>query len=325
MSIKRSARAEKLHAINRQGLISVLQRPIAFHRVFAQISGSVTAGLFFSQLFYWHDKGSDPDGWIYKTYSEWTEETTMSRKELDTARRKLKALGLLKEKLCGVPAVLHYRINFDQLTELLNYPTDPTNCNDQKSQTSLTERDKLESPKGTNSLIYTEITSETTSSGGKAKKSDDDAEKPTANTPDGKSENADPFFTGQHRAIAREVVKVARQIQTPRNFITDAPWGRLAEEIGKDATHLFQEFEKFLMARYSDKSDPDSYAKKICSSLYEKPGSELACKPWLEFADYFRKNLSAPPAPKKSEPRQVEIEQIPDREASKEAFRRLKG
>ena len=136
---------------------------------------------------------------------------------------------------------------------------------------------------------------------------------------------ADPFYTGQARPIARELVKVSRQINAPKNFITDAPWGLLAEEIGKDATHLFQEFEKFLMARYSDKSDPDSYAKKICSSLYENPGSELACKPWIEFADYFRKNLAAPPAPKKAEPRQVEIDSIPDREASREAFKRLKG
>ena len=307
MNIFRSARTERNHVINQAGLLAALQRPIAFHRAFAQLSGSVTAGLFFSQLFYWHDKGTDPDGWIYKTYAEWTEETTMSRKELDTARRKLKAVGLLEEKLCGVPATLHYRINFDRLVELLNDfgDDDPANCIDQKGQTGLTERDKLESPKGANSPLYTETTSETTSSRG-------DDEKTT---------NSDPFYTGQARQLAREVVKVQREFNAPKNFITDAPWGKLADEVGKDPLGVWQEFERYMIAVHSDKQDPVAYVGKIATNLYQNPGTEHACKPWNEFAEFFKKNLSAPPLRKKAKPRQPKLIDIPDREASARAIR----
>lgn len=134
----------------------------------------------------------------------------------------------------------------------------------------------------------------------------------------------DPFFTGQHRAIAREVVKVQREFNAPKNFITDAPWGKLADEVGKDALSVWHEFENYMIAIHSDKKDPRAYVGKIATNLYQNPGTELACKPWIEFSDFFKKNLSAPPPRKKAQPRQVEIVEIPDREASKEAFRRAK-
>ena len=168
------------------------------------------------------------------------------------------------------------------------------------------------------SQLYIENTSKISSSGKEA--DDDDAGK--VDTVERMP--ADPFYTGQARQIAREVVKVSRQMNPPRNFITDAPWGRLAEEIQKDGVFLFGEFKKYLIAKYSDKTNPESYCGKIICNLHEKPGSELNCQDWLEFANYFRKNLTAPPAPKKSEPAPVQIDEIPDREASKEAFRRLK-
>ena len=51
MIIQRSPRTEKNHVINQSGLLAALQRPIAFHRAFAQISGSVTAGLFYRHIY----------------------------------------------------------------------------------------------------------------------------------------------------------------------------------------------------------------------------------------------------------------------------------
>ena len=318
--------------MNKRILLAALQRPIAFHKIFAQISGGITSGLFLSQLFYWHDKGSDPDGWIYKNYREWEEETTMTRRELDTARKRLKAIGVIQEKKAGAPAKLFYRIDFDRLITLISEfePTPLTNKDGDNVQTSLAQSANLDCTNPPNSLLYTEITSETTSSGGTQKKADDDDDdggntsQPTAKTAIVEAKMSDPFYTGQARQIAREVVKVSRQMNPPRNFITDAPWGRLAEEIEKDGVFLFGEFKKYLIAKYSDKTNPESYCGKIICNLHEKPGSELNCQDWLEFADYFRKNLTAPPAPKKSEPAPVQIDEIPDREASKEAFRRLK-
>jgi hypothetical protein len=155
---------------------------------------------------------------------------------------------------------------------------------------------------------YIEITSKASSSG---KEDDDDfSEKPV-----------DPFFHGQARQLAREVVKVSRQMNGARNFITDGPWGNLAEEIGKDPLTIFNEFKAFLINRNAEKKDPTAYADKILINLHQNPGTELACKPWTEFADYFKKNLSAPPPPQKKQPRQVVIEELPDREESAKAIR----
>jgi len=246
----------------------------------------------------------------------------MTRRELDTARKRLKAIAVIEAKKACAPAKLFYRIDFDRLITLINEfePSSVTNKDGDSVQTSLAHSAKLQCTIPPNSLIYTEITSETTSSGGKAKNPDDDADVVIAEQP-----KPDPFFTGQHRAIAREIVKVSREFNAPKNFITDAPWGQLADEVGKDPLGVWKAFEQFMTQLHADKQDPIAYCGKIANNLYQNPGSELACKPWIEFADYFRKNLTAPPAPKKSEPRPVEIEQIPDREASREAFRRLKG
>lgn len=100
----------------------LLQRPIAFHRIFADIAGNATGGLFLSQLFYWHDKGSDPDGWIYKTQAEWEAETALSRYEQERARAIMREKGLLEEERRGLPAKMYYRLNVARLTELLNAP-----------------------------------------------------------------------------------------------------------------------------------------------------------------------------------------------------------
>ena len=93
-------------------------RPIAYHPMIAHVLGDVKQALFTCQLLYWHDKGKLPDGWIWKTQQEWTEETGLSRYEQQTARRHLVEKGVLQEKLRNVPATLHYRLDLDRLYEL---------------------------------------------------------------------------------------------------------------------------------------------------------------------------------------------------------------
>lgn len=123
-------------------LKKLLDRPIAYHRILAEISGSVTAGVMLSQAIYWADKGSihqDGKVWFYKTRAEWFEETFLKRDEQETARKKLRAIGVLEEKLTGVPAKLYYHVNFSVLEEIIfqqssmresNQPVggNPTNC-----------------------------------------------------------------------------------------------------------------------------------------------------------------------------------------------------
>jgi hypothetical protein len=94
-------------------------RPIAYYPALAAIAGGVTAGVFLAQLFYWHDKGADPAGWIYKTQAEWQAETGLTRWEQETARRHLRQRGILEEKLAGIPARLYYRLDVARVIELL--------------------------------------------------------------------------------------------------------------------------------------------------------------------------------------------------------------
>lgn len=102
-------------SISWSAFTSLLKRPIAFHRVFAQISGSATTGLFLSQLWYWSEHTSNTDGWFYKTAIEWQEETALTRREQETARKKLRLLGILEEKKECLPRKLFFRLNRERL------------------------------------------------------------------------------------------------------------------------------------------------------------------------------------------------------------------
>lgn len=106
-------------------LLSLLDRPIAFHRVFVTITGSVLAGLMLSQAVYWHPRGSAGDNWFYKRQSEWEAETGLSRWEQETARKKLLQVKTLagvcvwEEDRRDVPAKLYYRVNVEALFECI--------------------------------------------------------------------------------------------------------------------------------------------------------------------------------------------------------------
>ena len=91
---------------------------IAYYPKIAKWLGSVGDAIFLCQLWYWHDKGNSPDGWIYKTQKEFEEETALGRYEQEHARRKLKSLGILEEERRGVPARLYYRLDVDRMNEL---------------------------------------------------------------------------------------------------------------------------------------------------------------------------------------------------------------
>jgi hypothetical protein len=92
---------------------------VAYYPALAAIGGGVTAGVFLAQLLYRHDKGADPDGWIYKPRAEWQAETGLTRTEQETARRRLWERGILEEKLAGLPTRLFYRLDADRVIEML--------------------------------------------------------------------------------------------------------------------------------------------------------------------------------------------------------------
>lgn len=100
--------------------LDALERPIAFHRIFAKVAGSATAGLFLSQAWYWTKTLPEArDGWFYKTQKEWQEETTLTRREQETARTKLKAFGLIEEERRGIDPTLWFRLDPKALADLI--------------------------------------------------------------------------------------------------------------------------------------------------------------------------------------------------------------
>ena len=143
-------------------IAETLKRPVAFHPILARTGGGVSAGLMLSQAFYWSGRTDDANGWFYKTREEWREETCLTRYEQESARKSLKARGLMEEELRGHPARMFYRINFDTLGSAIaqlveNQPTSRRKTSQQvsgKSPNLLVENQPT--------IKGTEITAETT-------------------------------------------------------------------------------------------------------------------------------------------------------------------
>lgn len=136
--------------------MDLLDRPIAFQRSFVKLGCGVTGALLLSQAVYWSKRTRDGSGWFYKTAIEWEEETGLSVKEQQTARKRLKDLGLLTENKKGVPCKLFYRVDYKELFTALGM-----------GKTSLAESDIPVCPNQPNLLdplghSSTEITTETT-------------------------------------------------------------------------------------------------------------------------------------------------------------------
>lgn len=112
-------------------LFELLSRPVAFHPVLARAAGGAAAGLFLSQLFYWHGKGRHEAGWIYKDWREWQEETCLTQDEQRGARKLLKAKKIIEEsdvRKLGIDfykSTLAFRINFEALKKCIMGENDP--------------------------------------------------------------------------------------------------------------------------------------------------------------------------------------------------------
>lgn len=91
-------------------LLRHFDRPIAFHRIFVDWTESVNAALMLSQLVYWSQRTNSESGWVFKTATEWQEETGLSRREQEFARKALRERKLVEEVVCGIPAKLHFRL-----------------------------------------------------------------------------------------------------------------------------------------------------------------------------------------------------------------------
>lgn len=97
-----------------------LKRPIAYQPVVAKAFGSVKLAILWCQFYYWMDKGENEDGWIYKTMDQVFEETGLTRKPQESARKLGNQLGVLESKVMGAPATVHFRVNLDVAEEIIS-------------------------------------------------------------------------------------------------------------------------------------------------------------------------------------------------------------
>lgn len=152
--------------------IELLSRPIAFHRAYVDLGLGITGALMLSQCVYWRTRTSNPEGWFYKSQSEWQQETGLGRREQETARKRLVQAGFLEEDRRGVPAKLYFRVNTEALEAALNAlvvsMAESANQECTGEPSSMAESAIQECTEATNSTggkrqSITEITTETTS------------------------------------------------------------------------------------------------------------------------------------------------------------------
>jgi len=98
----------------------LLKRPVAVHPTIIKAFGSVNLGIMWSQLYYWSDKTRNKEGWIHKTMKEMYNETGLSRREQETARRIGTKLGVIETKRMGNPCTVNFRVNFDKAAEIID-------------------------------------------------------------------------------------------------------------------------------------------------------------------------------------------------------------
>jgi hypothetical protein len=105
------------------------QAVIGIPRVYIGLTGDYVQAALLNQILYWSERTTDPDGWFYKSYTEWQDELCISQYQVKRAiegdkRRKpsdpdnkkptcLRDLGVqttLKKSKAGAPTI-HYRVD----------------------------------------------------------------------------------------------------------------------------------------------------------------------------------------------------------------------
>lgn len=93
---------------------------------FVDLTGSLSAAVFLGQATYWQgisdaqcERGERADRAWFKSSAEWSDETRLTRREQEGARRRLRDLGILHETRRGEPPRLWFEIAWDALEAAL--------------------------------------------------------------------------------------------------------------------------------------------------------------------------------------------------------------
>src|ERR687891_492520 len=94
-------------------------RTVGYSPDLARIVGGATTGLFLSQLLFLSDKGANPEGWVYKSEQEMGRETGLTKREQQTARRKLLSLGVITIMRGGWKNTYHFKVIWEKLSQVI--------------------------------------------------------------------------------------------------------------------------------------------------------------------------------------------------------------
>jgi hypothetical protein len=94
-------------------------RVVGYSPDLARIVGGATIGLFLSQLLFLSDKGHSPEGWVYKSEQEMGKETGLTKREQQTARRKLLSLGVIAIMRGGWKNTYHFKVLWERLYQVI--------------------------------------------------------------------------------------------------------------------------------------------------------------------------------------------------------------
>ena len=95
------------------------ERHITIPKIYLELTNDYPTAALLNQMIFWSDKTKRQDGFFYKTYKEWEEETFLSEYQVRRASKVLKELGFLETKVKkanGAPT-LHYKLDMDVLSE----------------------------------------------------------------------------------------------------------------------------------------------------------------------------------------------------------------
>ena len=94
-------------------------RVVGYSPDLARAVGGATTGLFLNQLLFLSDKGHNAEGWVYKSEQEMGRETGLTKREQQTARRKLLALGVIAIMRGGWKNTYHFKVIWEKLYQLI--------------------------------------------------------------------------------------------------------------------------------------------------------------------------------------------------------------
>jgi hypothetical protein len=138
-SAKASLPHQQIAQNHRQKVKDMLpNRVVGYSPDLARVVGGATIGLFLSQLLFLSDKGANPDGWVYKSEQEMGKETGLTKREQQTARRKLLSLGVIAIMRGGFRNIYHFKVLWEKLYQVIAGMQRPQNAATEKTERTQT-------------------------------------------------------------------------------------------------------------------------------------------------------------------------------------------